>query len=73
MTGVLACSSLWLFPVRCVCLMLLIQPFFGKENKKKPKPALINEVQFHLACPAVIVPFKVLPALPFGKAALLPL
>lgn len=47
--------------------------FFWQGKQKKPKPALINEVQFHLACPAVIVPFKVLPALPFGKAALLPL
>lgn len=44
--------------------------FFWQWKQKNPKPALINEVQFHLACPVVIVPFKMLPALPFGKAAL---
>lgn len=42
--------------------------FFRHENKK-PKPALINEVQFHLACPVVIVQFKMLPAVPFRKTA----
>lgn len=41
---------------------------FHRENKK-PEPALINEVQFHLACPVVIVQFKMLPALPFRKSA----
>lgn len=45
---------------------------FFLAMKTKPKPALINEVQFHLACPAVIVLFKMLPALPFGKIALFP-
>lgn len=42
--------------------------FFHHENKN-PKPALVNEVQFHLACPVVIVQFKILPTLPFRKTA----
>lgn len=46
--------------------------FFWQWKQKKTKPALINEVQFHLACPAVIVLFKTSPALPFGKPALFP-
>lgn len=40
--------------------------FVCRENKT-PKPALINEVQFHLAYPVVIVQCKMLPALPCRK------
>lgn len=60
--GLFACFSILQFSDRYVALRLHIQSFLGLENKIS-KPALVNEVQFYLVCPVVIVQFKMLPAL----------
>lgn len=60
--GLFSCFSISVFSDQYVALRLHIQSFLGLKNKIS-KPALVNEVQFYLVCPVVIVQFTMLPAL----------